>query len=123
MKCLFYENNHCRSCELLDRSYPDTLHLKEIQLQNLFPEQSHLLKPTVGLKNGASGSRSKAKFVVSTLENHLTFGFINGLREFRDLEECPLHSVGINQMLPAIKKILENYKILPLLFPTLFLVY
>ena len=113
MKCSYFLQSHCRSCNLLDKSYADTLLLKEDELKKLFPHNDILLKPTVGLIHGATGSRSKAKFAVFTQQNELTFGFFHSDGTPRELELCPLHADGINSLLPGLREILNKYKIIP----------
>ncbi|MDD4974047.1 MAG: 23S rRNA (uracil(1939)-C(5))-methyltransferase RlmD [Bacteriovorax sp.] len=113
MKCSYFLQSHCRSCNLLDKSYADTLLLKEDELKKLFPHNDILLKPTVGLIHGATESRSKAKFAVFTQENELTFGFYHSDGTPRELELCPLHADGINLLLPGLREILKKYKINP----------
>ncbi|MBC7538885.1 MAG: 23S rRNA (uracil(1939)-C(5))-methyltransferase RlmD [Bacteriovorax sp.] len=113
MKCTYFLQSHCRSCNLLDKSYTNTLLLKESELKKLFPQNNILFKPTVGLEHDATGSRSKAKFAVFSKDNELTFGFYHSDGTPRELEVCPLHAVGINSLLSGIRDILKKYKIIP----------
>lgn len=96
----------------MDKSYAETLLLKEGELKKFFPQNDILFKPTVGLDH-AAGSRSKAKFSVFTQDNELTFGFYHSDGTPRELEVCPLHAEGINSLLPGLREILKKYQIIP----------
>ena len=113
MKCPSFEKQLCRSCDLLDRSYADTLKLKEENLKSLFPDCSHLLRTTVGVTPTAEHSRSKAKLAVYGTLEHIRFGFFNSQGDPQSLEECPLHISGINELLPVLRELLEKYRIAP----------
>jgi 23S rRNA (uracil747-C5)-methyltransferase len=95
----------------LDKSYEETLLLKESELRELFPEQNILFKPSVGVDPSASESRSKAKFAVFNIEGEMTFGFYQSDGSTRELEFCPLHAEGINLLLPGLRAILKKYQI------------
>ena len=113
MKCASFEKKLCRSCDLLDRSYTETLKLKEENLKSLFPDSSHLVLKTIGVTASAEHSRSKAKLAVyGTLEN-IRFGFFNAQGDPQSLEECPLHISGINELLPVLRSLLEKHRITP----------
>lgn len=113
MKCTYFIESHCRSCNLLDKSYSDTLLQKEEELSALFSGQTYSLKETVGLAD-VSGSRSKAKFAAFLNDdNLLNFGFTNAQSEHVELEHCGLHASGINELLPLIKEFLNKYSIIP----------
>lgn len=113
MKCTYFEKKKCGSCDLLDHSYLETLRLKEHELKTLFPQHLSIMKPTIGLKGDIAGSRNKAKLAVFSSDNKLTFGFYQRDGSHRELENCPLHAKGINALLPAVRDILNHYKIIP----------
>lgn len=112
MDCHWFKTNHCRSCELLDHTYSETLQLKEKKLLELFKGTKLELSPTVGLSSGA-GSRNKAKLAVFGDLDHIQFGFYDSTLQFKDLEECPLHMPGINELLVVLKSKLKDFKIPP----------
>lgn len=112
MDCHWFKTNHCRSCELLDKSYEETLALKEKRLQELFKGTDLKLLPTEGVSD-AVGSRNKAKFSVFGELDHIQFGFYDSTLNFKILEECPLHMQGINELLPVLKEKLRDFKIQP----------
>lgn len=113
MKCEYFKTNKCKSCHLLDKSYDASLLLKEHELKTLFPQNSILIKPTVGVSGEMSGSRNKAKFAVFTQNDKLTFGFYHSDGTHQELENCPLHAEGMNALLPNICDILNKHKIIP----------
>lgn len=113
MKCEYFKNSECYSCSFLDKSYTQGLLLKENELKTLFPGHLALIKPTVEIRGEIAGSRNKAKLAVFSQNNKLTFGFYQQDGVPRELENCPLHSEGINALLPRIRDILDQYKIKP----------
>lgn len=112
MKCSYFIQSQCRSCNLLDKSYHETLFFKEESLKKKFANESFNLGQTIGLDE-VSGSRSKAKFAVFNQNEEMTFGFTGSDGEHTELESCPLHSEGINALLPALKDLLKKYQIVP----------
>jgi 23S rRNA (uracil747-C5)-methyltransferase len=113
MDCRWFKTNHCHSCELLNHAYAETLLIKEQKLMQLFKGQHLGLLPTVGLQDNVAGSRNKAKLAVFGDSSHIQFGFYDSQAKFLDLEECPLHMEGLNELLPILKDKLLEYKIIP----------
>lgn len=111
MKCSYFQNHNCNSCELLDKSYVETIELKMSGLKRLFPEESSKFKNPITLSSGCAGSRSKAKLAVFSLNEEMHFGFYNKDGAPKVLESCLLHSEGINDLLPVIKTVLKKYQI------------
>lgn len=101
---------------MLDKSYADTLRLKEHELQTLFPQHLAQIKPTIALPGDATGSRNKAKLAVFSDNNQITFGYYQQDGSTRELENCPLHAEGLNALLPHIRDILNRHKIIPYSF-------
>jgi 23S rRNA (uracil747-C5)-methyltransferase len=113
MDCHWFKTSHCRSCELLDRSYAETILLKEKKLAELFSGQDLCLKETIGLDDKVENSRNKAKFAMFGDSTDIQFGFYDSQLNFKKLEECPLHMEGLNEILPVLKNKLLEYKIYP----------
>ena len=113
MDCYWFKTNHCRSCELLDRSYNETLVLKEKKLTELFVDHNIFLKETVGLNDEVKNSRNKSKLALFGDSSEIQFGFYDGQLNFKKLEECPLHMEGLNEILNVLKDKLLEYKIYP----------
>lgn len=113
MKCSYFLQSHCRSCNLLDKSYAETITFKEDELKKIFKQRPFYLMPTVMLDK-VEQSRSKAKFsVFNNIHDEIAFGFTNSDGGHRELESCGLHADGINSLLPELKKILKKYQIIP----------
>lgn len=118
MKCQYFLQSQCKSCTLLDKSYEETIILKEVALKKLFDQKNIIYKKTCALENGVSNTRNKAKLAVFIRNDLITFGFYQSNGDTVELEECPLHMEGINSILPTIKDILTKYKIAPYDFKT-----
>lgn len=113
MKCDYFQKNLCRSCSLLDHSYEQSLKLKEQELASLFFHYSPLLLASVGCQEQVGGSRSKMKLAVFDEGDGITFGIVDSSMAMSELEKCPLHAEGLNQLLPILKQLLKKYKIPP----------
>jgi 23S rRNA (uracil747-C5)-methyltransferase len=113
MKCDYFASGKCRSCNLLDRSYGESLLVKENELREFFPDQVEVMQPTVKVAGEIGGSRNKAKLAVFDHEGKLTFGFYHSDGSYQELEQCPLHVVGINQVLAGLRDILNQFAIVP----------
>lgn len=113
MDCRWFNTGHCRSCELLDRSYAETLVMKEKKLTELFSGTNLFLKETIGLNDNVENSRNKAKLAMFGDSTDIQFGFYDSHLNFKKLEECPLHMEGLNELLPVLKNKLLEYKIIP----------
>jgi len=95
--CSYYNQDICRSCDLITLDYKQQILKKEETLGH-----SSLL-PTVESKE--LHFRNKAKFVVTgTMENPIIgLSGIENLDQGRELLDCPLHVKEINELLPTIK--------------------
>lgn len=114
MDCQWFASHHCRSCELLDKSYERTIEMKEEKLRSLFPGVALKLSPSVKLDNGVEHSRNKAKLAVfSNEKGQIQFGFFDNKGVGKNLEECPLHMEGLNELLPFLKEKLVESNITP----------
>jgi 23S rRNA (uracil747-C5)-methyltransferase len=113
MKCHWFETLHCTSCDFLDKPYLVGLKEKENQLLNFFPDDPLYLKPTIGLNDESSPSRNKMKLAVKENNGDIEFGFYTSEMIFKNLERCPLHLSGLNDLLIPLKKLLNEFKIIP----------
>jgi 23S rRNA (uracil747-C5)-methyltransferase len=113
MKCNAYIEKRCQSCDYLNTSYENSIKIKEADFFNYFNKD--LIKDYKGpaVLEDPAHSRNKAKLAVSSIEGVITFGITNSLREFNSLEDCPLHLLGINSLLPEIKNLLLEFNIIP----------
>lgn len=113
MDCHWFKTHHCRSCELLDQKYDDTIAIKENKLKGLFLGHQLSLLPSVHLNGAVAGSRNKAKLAAHAESETIQFGFYDGQLNFKQLEECPLHMKGLNELLPILKKRLTEFNVTP----------
>ncbi len=113
MKCHDFLHKHCQSCSLLALEYSETIKVKEAQLKELFPDEVDKIQESVICSDGAEGTRNKAKLAVAAILGEIQFGFYDQGIQFKKLENCPLHSESINNILPIIKTKLTEYKIIP----------
>lgn len=113
MKCNPYIEKRCQSCQYLNLSYEDSIKEKESHFQRVFENiKIKNILPTM-TNNKVEGSRNKAKLSVSLVDNQIAFGIYDQAQNFKNLMDCPLHLDGINQILVDLKKLFEEFKILP----------
>lgn len=113
MDCRWFKTNHCRSCDLLEHTYEETLQIKERRLVEMFPESNLFLRPSIGLNQNVAGTRNKAKLAASFVNSKYEFGVHDAHGQFKNLEECPLHMDGINEWLPVLKSKLIEFNVYP----------
>lgn len=110
MKCHYFDSHLCRSCSLLDQNYQTTIQNKEQELKKLFQQFSLEYLPSVKL-NEVAHSRNKAKLAVTQKNQEYFFGFFDAHQNFVELEKCPLHMEGINELLNPLKVLLKQFNI------------
>ena len=111
MDCTKFKSQECRSCDMLEMTYQETLFQKERELSSLFVDHPLPLQKTIGLKNSHLPSRNKMKLAVHEKEGEMTFGFYKSDMSFVELENCPLHLEGLNSLLPLLKRSLKEFRI------------
>jgi 23S rRNA (uracil747-C5)-methyltransferase len=95
--CSYFQNNQCKSCDLI--------HLSEEEYKKL--KQAHYTNSLV-LGENFFRSRNKAKFVVSgTVDKPIL-----GLKE-REILECPIHLPIINQLAQFLLPLISQAKLVP----------
>lgn len=112
--CRYFNQNICKSCDLITLNYVDQIKLKQEKLiKGLEGLEFPPLEPTVA--SSELGFRNKAKFsITGTVENPV-IGLIgedtpdNG----RELLECSLHVPQINELLPEIKQFIRLANLRP----------
>lgn len=112
MKCHYYLQKHCMSCDLLSGDYASSIASKEQRLSQLFPEYLDKIKASV-ICQRAEETRNKAKLAVALINGQIQFGFYDQHKQFKELENCPLHASEINALLRIVKEQLNAYKIPP----------
>lgn len=109
--CHYYNEDICRSCSLLELSYPEQIHRKEkILLKGL--KNPHLLPSVLSEEKHF---RNKAKFSVTGTSDHPIIGLLGAqdLDAGKEILECPLHHPKINKLLPDIITFIKNAKLAP----------
>lgn len=110
MKCHYFDSHLCRSCSLLDQNYQTTIQNKEQEIKKLFQHFPLDYLESVALRE-VSHSRNKAKLAVIQKEKNYFFGFYDAHQNFIELEKCPLHMEGINELLNPLKILLAQHNI------------
>lgn len=113
MKCHYFSQKHCCSCDFLSQSYLSSIESKEQQLSLLFPQHVDKIKTSVICDEGAEETRNKAKLAVAFIKGEIEFGFYENNMQFKQLENCPLHATVINDVLVILKEQLAVHKIIP----------
>lgn len=114
VKCAYYNQSICRSCQLIDQNYQDQIRGKEKSLSlALAPFTSRPLMPSV--TSPQWGFRNKAKLTVTgTLEQPVIgLGGEETLDEGRELLDCPLHHAKLNQLMHHLLPFIQTARLAP----------
>ena len=109
MHCDFFQRDICRSCNLLELTYEQTIQQKLASLQQTF-DKCHVHAFQTGT---AAGSRIRARIAVAGTLDDLKLGFLNERRQLVAVDRCPLHHPAINQLLQRVKPLLAQYRLTP----------
>ncbi|HLW56105.1 MAG TPA: 23S rRNA (uracil(1939)-C(5))-methyltransferase RlmD [Bacteriovoracaceae bacterium] len=107
--CAYFEENVCRSCQLLAYNYQDQILHKESILRERLSLSKELLLPTT--TSSYQGFRNKVKLAVGIQNNEITLGLVDKNFNSTDLSRCPVQHPVINEMLPLIKEFLQTAKL------------
>lgn len=110
MKCVYHEQQICRSCTLLEFEYIQTLQQKSQTLAALFPDVT--VHPFRGVGSPAGG-RIRARLAVSGSISDLQIGFFDDQQKVVPVDQCPLHHPLINDSIPRIRQMIERAKLCP----------
>lgn len=112
--CSYYNENICKSCELITLDYNSQIQEKEKKLLEAlkFLEHPPLLKSVI---SSPDHFRNKAKFIVSGTEDAPLIGHSGQvlIDVGREIMSCPVHIKKINDTLPFIKEFISLSKITP----------
>ncbi len=112
--CSYYNQDICRSCDLISLDYSDQILLKEKALETALADLDYpkFLSP---IHSAPTAFRNKAKMVVTGTLNEPIIGLWgeSDLDRGRELHHCPLHVTQINEMLPALKDFIKTAKLVP----------
>ncbi|WP_380181368.1 23S rRNA (uracil(747)-C(5))-methyltransferase RlmC [Kalamiella sp. sgz302252] len=112
MHCALYDADRCRSCQWLDRPYPQQLAQKESLLHQLLSEQavSEWLPPVASAQQGF---RNKAKMVVSGSVERPVLGIVHPDGAPVDLCDCPLYPDSFAQVFARLKPFIARAGLTP----------
>lgn len=112
MLCPYFIADTCRSCTELDTAYELQLAAKQLQLQQLLPQNStYELLPAVA--SADAGFRNKAKMVVMGTVEAPVLGIVNHTQQQVDLTACPLYPPEFQQAFGYIRKFITLAKLQP----------
>ncbi len=110
MQCSYFEQQICRSCQLLDQPYESTLRRKQAWITGLFPETDvRPVVPTVRVQ----GSRIRARLAVFGTLSQPQFGFLDQDRRIAAVDQCPLHHPQINRLITALPILVQDCGLTP----------
>jgi len=112
MHCALYTAGTCRSCQWLEKPYPQQLADKQHHLQSLLAERdvAHWLAPIAGEQ---SAFRNKAKMVVSGSVELPLLGMLHRDGTPVDLSGCPLYPASFAPMFAVLKSFIARAGLTP----------
>nr|WP_308530460.1 23S rRNA (uracil(747)-C(5))-methyltransferase RlmC [uncultured Serratia sp.] len=112
MHCALYTAGTCRSCQWLEKPYPQQLTDKQHHLQSLLAERdvAHWLAPIAGEQ---SAFRNKAKMVVSGSVERPLLGMLHRDGTPVDLSGCPLYPASFAPMFAVLKSFIARAGLTP----------
>ncbi|WP_312046441.1 23S rRNA (uracil(747)-C(5))-methyltransferase RlmC [Erwinia sp.] len=112
MHCALYDADRCRSCQWLDRPYPQQLDRKQSQLQQLLSAQTvgEWLPPVTSAQQGF---RNKAKMVVSGSVERPLLGIVHPDGTPIDLCDCPLYPDSFAAVFAQLKPFIARAGLTP----------
>ncbi|GAA3902921.1 23S rRNA (uracil(747)-C(5))-methyltransferase RlmC [Gibbsiella dentisursi] len=112
MHCALYTAGNCRSCQWLEKPYPQQLADKQQHLQNLLAQHpvAQWLAPVTGPQ---AAFRNKAKMVVSGSVERPLLGILQRDGTPADLCACPLYPAGFAPLFPLLKTFIARAGLTP----------
>ncbi|OMQ23005.1 23S rRNA (uracil(747)-C(5))-methyltransferase RlmC [Serratia oryzae] len=112
MHCALYSAGTCRSCQWLEKPYPQQLAEKQHHLQSLLAEHpvEQWLDPVAGEQ---SAFRNKAKMVVSGSVERPLLGMLHRDGSSVDLCACPLYPASFAPVFSALKRFIARAGLTP----------
>lgn len=112
MHCALYDAGRCRSCQWLEKPYPQQLNDKQSLLEQLLAERpvGEWLPP---VESAQQGFRNKAKMVVSGSVERPIFGMVARDSEPVDLCACPLYPDSFNAVFALLKPFIARAGLTP----------
>lgn len=112
MHCALYDANRCRSCQWLEKPYPQQLTDKQSWLEQLLAQQpvAQWLPP---ITSPQQAFRNKAKMVVSGSVERPVFGMVQRDGEAVDLCDCPLYPASFQPVFAALRPFIARAGLTP----------
>jgi len=112
MHCALYTAGTCRSCQWLEKPYPQQLTDKQHHLQSLLADRdvAQWLEPIAGEQ---SAFRNKAKMVVSGSVERPLLGMLHRDGTPVDLSACPLYPASFAPMFDVLKSFIARAGLTP----------
>lgn len=112
MHCALYTAGNCRSCQWLEKPYPQQLADKQQHLQNLLAPHpvAQWLAPVTGPQ---AAFRNKAKMVVSGSVERPLLGILQRDGTPADLCACPLYPASFAPLFPLLKTFIARAGLTP----------
>ncbi len=112
MHCALYDAGRCRSCQWLEKPYPQQLSDKQALLQQLLADTpvAGWLPPVSSVQQGF---RNKAKMVVSGSVERPVFGMVTREGDAVDLVDCPLYPASFAPVFALLKPFIARAGLTP----------
>lgn len=112
MHCALYTAGTCRSCQWLEKPYPQQLTDKQHHLQSLL-EQRDVAQWLAPIAGEQSAFRNKAKMVVSGSVERPLLGMLHRDGAPVDLSACPLYPASFAPMFAVLKSFIARAGLTP----------
>ncbi|MBW7982338.1 23S rRNA (uracil(747)-C(5))-methyltransferase RlmC [Enterobacillus tribolii] len=112
MQCALYQAGVCRSCQWLEKAYPQQIADKQRELEQLlsgFAVESWL----PAQESGQAQFRNKAKMVVSGSVERPVLGILNRDGSTADLCDCPLYPSSFRPVFDVLKTFIARAGLTP----------
>ncbi|MFS2223425.1 23S rRNA (uracil(747)-C(5))-methyltransferase RlmC [Pantoea sp. B65] len=112
MHCALYEADRCRSCQWLEKSYPQQLSAKQAHLEQLLAERT-VAQWRQPVTSALQGFRNKAKMVVSGSVERPLLGMLHRDGSPVDLTACPLYPSSFDAVFARLKPFIARAGLTP----------
>ncbi|WP_337024163.1 MULTISPECIES: 23S rRNA (uracil(747)-C(5))-methyltransferase RlmC [unclassified Pantoea] len=112
MHCAHYDAGRCRSCQWLEKPYPQQLSEKQSLLEQLL-SQTAVAEYLPPVTSALQGFRNKAKMVVSGSVERPIFGMVARDGEPVDLCDCPLYPARFAPVFDVLKPFIARAGLTP----------
>ena len=112
MFCALYDAGRCRSCQWLEKPYPQQLSEKQSLLEQLL-SQTAVAEYLPPVTSAQQGFRNKAKMVVSGSVERPIFGMVARDGEPVDLCDCPLYPASFTPVFEVLKPFIARAGLTP----------